>query len=204
MYGRASSTIHLTEGDDSYVDSDISETIVGEGGNDQIFGMGGDDALIGGLGDDYLDGGDGVDALTGGGGDDTLVLDGADRRIDGGKGTDTLKFSGSDQVLDFANIGQATVRGIEIVDLRDGNNQLSLTAADVLELTDSSIFGLAGPLGQSANTLVVRGESGDTLNLTDSWSAEGNVVFDGVDFNHFASGAAHLLVQDDGLAVAMV
>ena len=64
--------INLDNGDNNFVDTDVGNTIFGNGGNDTISGNGGNDIIDGGSGNDILIGGSGIDTLTGGTGVDTF------------------------------------------------------------------------------------------------------------------------------------
>ncbi|MEO6676801.1 MAG: calcium-binding protein [Pseudomonas sp.] len=80
-------TVTGTDNSDYLNTSNISERILGNGGDDNIFAAGGDDWIEGGLGNDYLAGGagndtylyhegDGADVIDSGfGGTDTLIID---------------------------------------------------------------------------------------------------------------------------------
>ena len=64
--------INLDNGDNNFVDTDVGNTINGNGGNDTISGNGGNDIIDGGSGNDILIGGSGTDTLTGGTGVDVF------------------------------------------------------------------------------------------------------------------------------------
>jgi len=67
--------------------TNLADTLIGDGENNDLHGLGGDDTLIGGDGADLLDGSSGSDALTGGSGNDTLIGG-------GGEGEDTAYYFG--------------------------------------------------------------------------------------------------------------
>ena len=124
--------------------------------------MSGSDVLTGGAGDDWLDGGAGSDSLDGGDGDDVLVWDSADTTIDGGSGTDTLRVdSGNIDLTTF--IG--TITGIEMIDLEadTGTNSVTLTAQDVLDISDT-------------DALTILGDTADSIDAGTGWTDGG---FDG-------------------------
>jgi hypothetical protein len=128
------------------------------------------DRLIGNSGNDTLNGGGGADVLYGGMGDDVIsATDNAFLRIDGGTGTDILKMGFS---LNLGGLGDSKLQGIEIVDLTGGGaNTLSLTALEVLNMTESKNMALTSSTYQAAHVLVVTGDSGDVVDWTDSgWS----------------------------------
>ena len=60
-------------GNDKLFGTDMSEMIIGLGGNDSMYAMAGDDTLDGGAGDDLLVGGPGADTLMGGAGDNDTI-----------------------------------------------------------------------------------------------------------------------------------
>ena len=117
------------------------------------------DILSGDAGANILNGGAGADTLNGDAGDDILVWDSADATIDGGSGSDTLRTDGGDvDLTTFAG----TISGIEVIDLEAdaGANALTLTALDVLDLSDT-------------DTLTVLGDAGDSVNASAGWTDGG-------------------------------
>ena len=103
-----------------------------------------------------MDGGGGGDWLLGGADDDVLVWDAADLLIDGGDGKDTLLVLAGD--LDLSAFG-GTLVSLETVDLMtdSGANTLTLSAADVLDMTDNGL-------------LTVLGDAQDTVKIGADWS----------------------------------
>ena len=89
--------------------------------------------IAGTSGNDTITSRDGADNVSGGDGDDVIVYDALDT-IDGGAGTDTLKLDG-DLVLNFSD---ANINNMEIINLGTGNQNISLSMQDVLDMTDSS------------------------------------------------------------------
>lgn len=149
-----------TESDGSsgttYVGVYGDNVITGSEGSDSMEGREGDDILIGGEGDDFLIGGTGVDSLTGEEGNDTLVLDMEDVLIDGSVGTDTLILVG-DTNVDFDAWDSGSLKNIEVIDLTDGNHDLtSLSLDDVVNMTDSN------------NDIYILGDAGDRVDFLDS------------------------------------
>jgi Ca2+-binding RTX toxin-like protein len=163
-------------------------SFLGTAGNDNLAGTAEDDILIGGRGNDTLNGAGGVDVLRGGAGNDVLVFDALDRRLDGGGGSDTLRFAGSGESLDLTGIADSRHTGIEIVDLTGtGNNTLTLSIGDLLDLSDTS------------NTLRVDGNGGDIVNsAVQGWVAGDAPVTIGLNqYNSYTFGAATLLIDTD-------
>ena len=85
-------------------------------------------------------------------GNDTLLLE-AGISFDGLDGTDTL-------VLNGVTLDPSEISNIEILDLEAGNNSISLTLDDVLDMTDDD------------NELKILGDSADSVNFTGTgWSS---------------------------------
>jgi Ca2+-binding RTX toxin-like protein len=124
--------------------SAFNDTLTGDNGANVLDGGAGDDALTGNNGNDVIDGGAGIDSLFGDAGNDTLVWDFTDLVIDGGAGNgDTLRVdSGNANITTFGG----TITGVENVDLLSdgGANALTLTAADVLAISDTNIMTIDG------------------------------------------------------------
>jgi hypothetical protein len=190
-------TIHGRGGDDTIIGNNGDDTLYGDDGDDVLRGNNGDDTLYGGAGDDVLEGHNGDDVLDGGlgsddlagdAGDDILIWDADDTSIDGGSGFDTLHAAGAD--IDLTTFGGDLAR-IEAIDLDGfGNETLTLSAGDVLDITDNG------------NTLTVTGNPGDTVELLDppggSWSSVSNVG-DGFDMYTATVGprTVTLLIEHD-------
>lgn len=160
-----------------------SVTQTGTAGNDTLTGTAGDDILIGGLGNDRLIGGMGIDVLYGSAGDDILSFGAIDRRLNGGSGTDTLRIDTSGINLDLSN----RLSEFEIIDITGtGNNSLTFTRLDVLNLSDTT------------NRLIVNGNSGDTATSTgQGWTLGGTTTLNGILYDHYTVGAATLLVDTE-------
>ncbi|HVJ43366.1 MAG TPA: calcium-binding protein, partial [Dongiaceae bacterium] len=159
-------------GDDTLDGHNVTTSLHLEGnaGNDHLIGGTSNDFLIGGDGNDTLEGGAGFDKYDGGTGNDTIKLDLADlsstdRHIDGGSGYDTIDLSAVSS-WDFsgsgANAGHAGITSVEAVNLTGGvANTVTLDIQSVLDMS-------------SNHTLVVSGDSADTVNLKGSagtWTA---------------------------------
>lgn len=143
------------------------------------------DVLIGAQGNDTLTGDGGSDVLLGGQGNDTLTIVSTEfRRVVGGLGTDTLNLSGSGLTLNLTTLSDNRLQGIEQIDITgSGNNTLTLNLAEVLNLSHET------------NTLLVRRNTGDAMNLGTGWTQGANETIDGSTFEVFRQGAATLKVQ---------
>jgi methionine-rich copper-binding protein CopC len=159
---------------------------LGTAGADTLTGTAAAERAVAGNGNDTLVGGGGADVLYGGAGNDTLIVsDLAFQRIDGGNGTDTLKLSGAGLNFNLASF-RNRIDGIEVIDLTgSGNNSLTLTARDVLNLSDYS------------NTLKVDGNAGDAVQTGGGWTDGG--VAGG--YHTYTQGQAILLI---GTALTVV
>jgi len=159
-------------------------------GNNVLQGTDQSDVLVGGAGNDILNGG---------GGNDILVFDMADmigtsKVYDGGLGEDTLKLDGSGQSLNLTALDNNLIQNIEKIDITGtGNNSLTLNASDVLDLSSSS------------NTVMVMGNTGDSVVATGGWIAAGDpanpTTIDGQTYSTYTQGTgptmATLLVDTD-------
>jgi Ca2+-binding RTX toxin-like protein len=154
-------------------DPNGADTLSGGAGDDALYGGAGDDALYGGTGNDFLSGDTGSDILSGGAGDDEIVFDEIDSSIDGGKGLDTLIID-ENVTLDLSIVSDK-ISNIEILDLNQGDQNITLHVDDVLKVTDTD------------NLLRIVGDSNDTINLdsaewklgsfkTDAETGHGNVM----------------------------
>ncbi|ABK46179.1 putative outer membrane adhesin like protein [Magnetococcus marinus MC-1] len=162
-----------------------------------LTGTSGTDAIHGNIQSEIIDGGAGADALYGGGGNDILIYDDLDYYVDGGAGSDAIVVSGAGITIGGATTqtGHGDVHNIEAVDLTGtGDNTLYLDLNQVLDITDSK------------QTLLVYGNSGDTLYMNDfnSWNlattgsmtnptSSGNTI----NYNLYTNGVAKLLVDQD-------
>lgn len=170
-----------------------SRTEVGAGyliaGSTTLGGM----TVAGDAGANLLVGGSLADAITGGGGADTIYARGGNDRItiadtsfawiDGGTGDDTLRLSGAGQSLNLTTVG-SKLAGIERIDIGgSGANTLTLNAAQLLALSDTS------------DRLIVTGGADDSVNAT-GFSLTGTSTLGGVTYNVYAgAGGADLWVQ---------
>ncbi len=145
----------------------------GGGGGNVIAGTPGDDVLKGTSGADIFEAGDGNDLMVGRGGADVFKAGAGNDKITvtdldfvsvaGGAGNDVLHLAGNGLNLDLADFG-SDISGIETFCLfGQGDNTLTLTAAGLLNLSDTS------------NTLKVNGNAAGHIIVEDSgWVDEGS------------------------------
>ena len=127
-----------------------------------MIGRGGADVFLGEAGDDYI-----------------RISDLSFESVDGGIGNDVLALGGSGLNLNLTDMA-GKISGIETIRLfGTGDNTLTLTAADVLNLSDTT------------NTLRVNGNAGDRIvGLSHGWG-DGGVHGE---FHTYFNDAAVLLV----------
>ncbi|MFJ3470237.1 BapA/Bap/LapF family large adhesin [Pseudomonas sp. NPDC090201] len=147
--------------------------------------------IQGTAGNDTLDGSHGgAVTLNGGAGNDTLII--ADQHfasVDGGTGTDTLLWAGGDAAINLGDL-QSRIHNIEILDLNTTSAvSLTLNLSDVLAITSSD-----------NNTLVIKGDSKDSVHMTDTWTADtGTHQIDGIGYTQYTPTEDpnhHLWVQN--------
>lgn len=141
----------------------MATSSTGLGGDNTITGTDGADKIIAGGGSDTIDGGAGSDFINAGGGNDTIVYDQNDYKILGGGGMDTLWFMAGGQRLKLSN---TAVSGIERLLLDGGWNQVWLSAADIVRVSDN-------------DQLIVDGNDINVLWITDSGWQFGGLTADG-------------------------
>ena len=115
-----------------------------------------------------------------GSGDDVMVFNGAPNGnselvFDGGDGVDTLFITGPDESFDLSS-GKVQIANVERIDIT-GNGDATLTIPpDLLE----GLEGIINPLTGTAQTLVVDGDAGDTIDLQGGgWERGDTVEIDG-------------------------
>lgn len=146
-------------------------------------GNGSANAITGNAGANVLDGKGGNDRLLGGAGNDTLVYDAADTTlIAGGSDFDTLAV-GAGLTLDLVARPDATLTGIERVELGDGAGFV-LGAGDILAL------------GIADNLLLVSGTAAG-VTVTGYWNVGGQSSVGGIDYLQYTLDGATLMVQTD-------
>lgn len=146
-----------------------------------VQGTDGNDTLLGTHG--------GAVTLNGGAGNDTLII--ADQNfasVDGGSGTDTLLWAGGDAAINLGDL-QSRIHNIEILDLNHTSAvSLTLNLADVLSITSPE-----------NSTLLIKGDSKDSVHMTDVWTADGSHQAGGIDYTQYTpqeDPSHHLWVQN--------
>jgi len=150
--------------------------IVGTSGDDILTGTTAAEHFKAGDGDDSMIGRGGADLFHGDAGDDNIrVSDLSFQLVDGGSGNDALHLAGSNLNLDLANF-DGKISGIETICIYGkGDNTLTLTGADLLNLSDTT------------NILKVHGNAGDRIVLDGDWVDGGS------------RGFYHTYTQDDAV-----
>ncbi len=173
IYGGNSFTLSIVPAN---LGTNVSNLITGTAGAEILNGADGNDTLVGG---------GGADVLLGGRGDDVLAVSSLTfRRIVGGNGSDTLRLDGSSQTLNLTTLADNRILGVETIDITgSGDNTLTLNLQEVLNISDES------------NTLLVRRNIGDTVNMGTGWTQGANQTIGADTFEVFTQGAATLKVQ---------
>lgn len=111
----------------------------------------------------------------GGGTDDVLHLNvqAMGKFYDLGAGTDTVKLGKGN--MDFGHQEAQYLKNIEVIDAKGaGHNNISLSAADVLDMTDGD------------NHLTILGQKGDSVSLTGAGGTHWTVTDHGTDFTTYS------------------
>jgi Ca2+-binding RTX toxin-like protein len=164
--------------DDPFDGTDLSDTLIGRGGNDTINGKGGNDTLYGDGGNDILDGGIGTNVLYGGDGDDTFK---------GGAGFDTMDGGADGLNIDSDTVDYSNSIGAIYASLDAGSGTLGDALNDVYIGIENLIGGSGDDilLGDVADNELTGGAGNDQL----TGGAGTNYLYGGVDNDIFYGGA---------------
>ena len=108
--------------------------------------------------------------------------------FDRGDSEDALVFEGSGLEIDLTFLNNGAITNIERLDISgDGDNNLRLSAEDVLDMTDGD------------NKLFIDGNSGDSVEMSDNFVNQITENVDGVHYTHFydAGADAHIYVKNE-------
>ncbi|PWR26039.1 hypothetical protein DKG74_01865 [Zavarzinia aquatilis] len=165
-----------SDGDDTLTGTAASERLIGGRGNDTLVGNGGADVFVGGQGDDLID-----------------IGAGSFFRVDGGTGSDTLATTAS---LDFTELDDVMIQGIEIIDITgNGGQTLTFDATDVLAFgaVNTDVLGTTHD-----NVLTIAGDAADSVTLSGLATA-GSISFGGNDWDLYAVGGTVVLAIDSDI-----
>ncbi|NQV23046.1 MAG: FG-GAP repeat protein, partial [Rhodopirellula sp.] len=166
-------------------DFSTATTHAGSASRDTLTGSTAPDVMNGAQDNDLLFGQAGTDVLIGGQGDDILtVSDLTFRRVVGGNGDDVLALDGANITLDLTTIADNRIVDIEAIDLTgSGDNSLKLDFWEVVNISSHS------------NTLLVRRNTGDTVDFGSGWTPTLSQTINGVTYDVFTQGTAILGIQ---------
>ena len=108
--------------------------------------------------------------------------------FDRGDGEDALVFEGSGLEIDLTFLNNGAITNIARLDISgDGDNNLRLSAEDVLDMTNGD------------NKLFIDGKFGDSFEMLDNFVSRGTENVDGVYCTHFynAGADAHIYVNNE-------
>lgn len=138
-----------------------------------------------------------------GDGDDQLVFDGASNGLselyfDGGAGTDTVHLTGPGQSFDLTS-GQIELAGVERVDIT-GPGDATLTVSSTLF---DGLAPFVNALTNTADTLVVAGDKGDTVDLEgNDWSQVDTTEIEGESYAIYEHSDGMRVAADTDMQVA--
>ena len=143
------------------------------------------ESIIAGQGNDLLNGLGNNDVLRAAQGDDQISISDANFRfISGGPGFDSLIVNTRDVHLDLRSLSDNRIQGIERIDISGvGNNRLTLSARDVLNLSNTS------------NTLEIMRNDGDQVDIGSGWRLLDVAIINGRTVNTITQGAATVKLQ---------
>jgi hypothetical protein len=171
-------------------------THLGTSGDDTLTGTAAAETFVGGTGNDTLIGNGGADAFQGGAGDDAIVVGSAlPFDVSGGTGIDTVNLDALGASIDLTGLDSSRFVDIEKIDLSGANtNTLTLDAQSVFDMTGTNGDAFAD------NTLLVKGDAGDALQLEGSWT-KGETISDPFgetgNFVSYTNGQAQVLADSD-------
>jgi VCBS repeat-containing protein len=188
-------------------DSDLVDPAINGGSLGATRGANAADFLIGNAGADTLTGDGGRDVLLGGAGNDLLqVADTNFFKLDGGTGIDTVEVTAA-ATLNFTLLANTRVENIEILTLGSGDQAATLSALDVLAMTDQTNTAVDNSAYQKGHVLVIDSTGGsDSVTFSDgSWSsvATGQTVGSAGSFTVYQHGTDNIYaVVEDGITVS--
>jgi uncharacterized repeat protein (TIGR02059 family) len=168
--------------------SDFNQTVnqTGTIGDDVMLGSATGESFLAGQGDDQIYTKGGLDVVYAGPGDDWVSLsDTYFRRLNGGTGFDILALEGyNGQNWDITTLAPGLrLQDFESIDIRDyGANQLTINALSVINLSSNN------------TVIVLMDESGDSLQLSSDFSADGTTYQYGQRFYQYKSNNSAAIV----------
>jgi hypothetical protein len=223
LKGRAGNdTLRGGKGSDCLIGGSGNDTLSGDSGNDHLLGGAGRDRMSGGSGNDTMDGGSGNDSLSGGNGNDRLLGGDGNDTLIGGPGADKLEGGAGNDLMVVGSALLASVnggKGVDTVNLdalgastdlvgalgdRFANIEkldLGGKTANTLALDAQSVLDMAGGGGALPDdTLLVKGDLGDSVSLRGAWTkgaTVSNPFGETGSFDIYTSGAAKVLVESE-------
>ena len=166
----------------------------GTPGGDVMSGANGSSEYINaGAGDDLIFNAGTGDHVLAGDGNDTIQVTAANyASVDGGLGFDTLLLANGID-LDYNAAGVGTLSSIERIDLGrgDAGSTLTLTAAEVLAITDGS------------HVLQITGDLNDTINIVGAVDTGTTQLINGILYEVYTYGTSTVLVEENTALVVV-
>jgi hypothetical protein len=95
--------------------------------------------------------------------------------------------------VDFSGIRDDILQNFEVIDLSfAGNQTVTLNASDLAHMC-----GDTNAVSGEANSMVIIGNAGDTVNLDDSWTAGAQTTIGDNSYTQYASTATNVTVYVD-------